>query len=371
MPGGTGRPTISSRFAGLSRARAGCVAVLLLAVLTFSLWPAAQGPGAAPGIATATGPHNADLFLYEAINERVARGEDYYPAAAVELRTRSFPLRPFVTFRLPTLAWIQASLGPPLTKLLYGALAAATLAAWWFRFAGGFAVTSRRGSATLLVGAGLAIAASPGLIVLHELWAGMLVALSLALWRPERWLPSVGIALIAVLIRELAVPFVLLMMALALWHQRWTEGAAWVAVTAVFVAAILVHQSYVVPMVLPNDPVSPPWLTVGGWPTFMRAFRLTSALRVLPDAIGTTGIVLAFFGWLSSRSEIGLRASLLYVGYALAFMIAGRPNNFYWGLMVAPAFLAGLMFLPQAFTDLVQSLHGGSPLDSSERERQR
>ncbi len=350
--------------------RAGMVVALLLATLTFSLWPAAQGPGAAPGIATATGPHNADLFLYEAITGRVARGEDYYQAAAKELRTRGFPLRPFVTFRLPTLVWIQASLGPLLTMLLYGALVAATLAAWWTRFAGEFAVTKRRGSATLLVGAGLAIAASPGLIQLHELWAGMLIALSFALWRSRRWGVSVAVALLAVLIRELAVPFVLLMMALALWHRRWTEGIAWAGVIAVFAAALLIHQSHVIPHVLPTDPASPGWLTMGGWPTFMRAFRLTSALRVMPAPLGTIGIVLALFGWLSSSSELGRRASLLFVGYGLAFMIAGRPNNFYWGLITAPLFLAGLVYLPQAFTDLVQNFRGGYPLDSGDRDRQ-
>jgi hypothetical protein len=36
-------------------------------------------------------------------------------------------------------------------------------------------------------------------------------------------------------------------------------------------------------------------------------------------------------GWAGWRSEAGATATLLFLGYGLLFMIAGRDDNFYWG----------------------------------------
>jgi hypothetical protein len=346
---------IQSRFAGASRRSVGLILAALIAAVLFSLWPAAQGPGAGPGVSTATGIPNADLFLYKAIVEKVGAGGDYYAVAAHELRTRDFPLRPFITFRLPTLAWMQAGLGVGATWALFLGLALATLWAWWVRLEGAFAQSSRRLTGAMLVAAGLVIAKSPGLIFLHELWAGMLVALSLALWRPGRWTLSLAVALSALLIRELALPFVLLLGAYALWNRRWTEAAAWGGVVALFVGILVWHYGQVIPVTLPTDPASPGWLSIGGWPTMMRAFRLTSALRVLPVPLGTIGVILCFFGWLSWKSDAGWLGAMLLLGYGLFFALLSRPNNFYWGLMMAPLLLLGLAFLPQAFADIARS----------------
>jgi hypothetical protein len=352
---------IRSRFAQISRARVGMILAALFAVLLYGLVPAAQGPGAGPGIVTATGKPNADLFLYRAIVEKVGKGEDYYPTAAHELRTRGFPLRPFVTVRLPTLAWVEAGLGRSGTWLLFCALAAATLFAWWVRLEGAFTQNSRRISGAMLVAAGLAIAQSPGLISLHELWSGLLIALSFALWRPGRWQLSILIALCALMIRELALPYLLLMAALAVWYRRWNEAASWSTVILLFAGVMVLHQQQVAPLIFASDAASPGWFDAGGWPSFMRAFRLTSALRALPAPIGAVGVILALFGWLSWKSETGLTGSLLLLGYGLFFMLLGRPNNFYWGLMIAPCLLLGLIFLPQALSDLVQSWREPAP----------
>ena len=51
-------------------------------------------------------------------------------------------------------------------------------------------------------------------------------------------------------------------------------------------------------------------------------------------------------------ASLGLLAALLCAGYGLLFMIAGRDNNFYWALLVAPVWFAGLAFLPMALRSL-------------------
>ena len=43
------------------------------------------------------------------------------------------------------------------------------------------------------------------------------------------------------------------------------------------------------------------------------------------------------------------------VRYGLLFMIAGRPENWYWGALVSPLLLVGLAFTPMALKSLVRS----------------
>jgi hypothetical protein len=350
----------ASRWAGLGRARALFIAFILLLALIAGAWAAStmHGQGTTPIGAHPVSPSkaNADLNLYENIVGRVAAGENYYDAAARELRLGNYPLKPFVAFRLPTLAVVAAWLGRPIMLGLQYGLFAAMIWAWWARLDGQFADGGRRISGAMLAAAGLAVAFSGRYIYLHEVWAGTLIALSLALHKPGRAGLSIAAAAIALAIRELALPYLLLMGAFALHRRDWREAAAWVGVVLLFVLAVAWHSSEVAKVVLPSDPASPGWTTFGGWAGFLRTYYLPGPLRWLPAALAAPLIILALFGWASWKSGTGLAATLLYAGYGLGFMLFGRANNFYWGLMVAPAFLIGLAFVPRAFSDLRTSI---------------
>ncbi len=342
----------ASRFAPLGRTQAiMIICVLLLAIAIGFIPPQSQGtsapkPVAEPQIA------DADLLLYRSINARVAAGQPYYPVAAEELRRGNYPLKPFVTFRLPTLAHIMSLIGPVASVGLLWALMVATLLAWWRRLDGAFDDPGRRITGVMLIGAGSAIAVQTQYVVMHELWAGLLMALALALRQPQRWWWPVIAAAAALMIRELALPFVLLMAAFALVEKRWKELAAWAVLVLVFGIVMSLHAQEVAAVVRESDPASPGWLTIGGWQGFLRSMRMTSAIRVLPEWIGNVSVILAIFGWMSWRSATGLFGALLLGGYAIIFMVLGRADNFYWGLLVAPLLLLGLAFLPRAFVDL-------------------
>jgi hypothetical protein len=347
----------ASRWASLDRAPALGLILLLTAVLAAGTWgaTAASGrlvPAEASNQAMAPKRANGDLILYEAIVQRVADAEDYYAATADELRRGNYPLKPFIAFRLPTLAVAAAWAGRPGLLILQWCLFAAMLAAWWARLEGQFAQNGRRVSAVMLAAAGVAVAVTGRYLYLHEVWAGALIALSLALHRPGRWGWSVVAAALALAIRELALPYVLLMAALALWRRDWREFGAWAGVTLLFSIAMWFHQTAVTGVVVPSDPPSPGWAALGGWAGMLRTFFLAGPLRWLPAAAAAPIIILSLFGWASWRSPTGLAAALMYSGYGLAFMLFGRANNFYWGLIVAPVFLVGLAFLPRAFSDL-------------------
>jgi hypothetical protein len=82
---------------------------------------------------------------------------------------------------------------------------------------------------------------------------------------------------------------------------------------------------------------------------------LSSNLRYLPHWLAGPALILAIFGWTGWKSPMGDFGSLFYLGYSAAFMIAGRPDNYYWGAIVQPAILLGLAFVPQAATSLVRA----------------
>jgi len=343
-----------SRFAGLTRRAAIAVLALFAIVMSVSLWE--PSPAHLKLVQSAPVKKDADLALYRAISQRVAKGESYYPAAADELRKGDYPLKPFLTFRLPTFAWITAYAGPMGMMALRLLLVIGTLYAWWKRLEGTFDDPGRRVQGALLVVAGLAVAVSNRHVQLHEFWAGTLLALSFALHRPDRWWPSVLAAACALALRELALPFVLLMGAFALFGRRWREMTAWGALALAFAAGLWLHSREVAAVVLPGDPQSPGWTSLGGWPAFLRFMHMTGPLRALPDWVSAILTVLSLFGWASWKSRTGLFGTLLFLGYGLMFMLLGRPTNFYWGLMITPVFALGLVFLPQAFSDLRASI---------------
>ena len=63
-------------------------------------------------------------------------------------------------------------------------------------------------------------------------------------------------------------------------------------------------------------------------------------------------VVLALFGWAGWRTPLGAAGFVLVLGYACAFMIVGRDNNFYWGLVITPLLFMGAAFLPVALPSL-------------------
>jgi hypothetical protein len=349
---------MASRFAGFTRGQA--ISVIAALVLSFALsFVRLPVPVAAPQASvaqTATAAtedrKNDDLILYAAITARVARGEAYYPVAADEHRKGNYPLRPFITMRLPTLAVIAAALGTAtMTALLY-VLVLATLLAWRQRLRNQYSDPGRRNSALGLLLAGMIVAFWREFIVLHELWAGILLALAFGLHRPAKWLPSAMIAGCALFIRELALPFILLMGVFAMCDRRWREVVTLTGIVALFALVMDNHAQHVAAVTSLADPASPGWANFGGWQSFVRTMQMPSVLRAFPQPVGSVFVILSLFGWASWRSRTGLFGTLLFAGYGLFFMALGRPDNFYWGFIVVPTFLIGLTFLPQAVADL-------------------
>ncbi|MFC0206165.1 hypothetical protein [Novosphingobium soli] len=377
---GPARATASSargdgRFARWSPWRArlvlGMLAALLVAAMIVptgkpgsrSPWSGAvEGPVDAAGRAVAAPgqPHDEDIALYEAAIARIARGEHYYDFIVAEQRASDYPVNPGIAVRLPTLAWIDARLGETGQLVAAIALMLAIIATWWQRL-GEWPEDRGRlrrvGTALVFVGASLGL--NRHYFPLHELWAGGLIAWSFGLHRigqdghGGRWRASFLVAALALAIRELALPYVLLMATFALWHRNRREAAAWLVLAVLFAAGLGWHLALIARDVLPGDPHGPPWLVLRGMAGWLANVVQSSNLRWLPHFLAGPAVVLMTFGWLGWRSRSGLFGFLLCAGYGVAFMIAGRWDNFYWGAMIAPALFPGIVFAPRAVGQLV------------------
>ncbi|WAT16772.1 hypothetical protein OZN62_07405 [Aurantiacibacter sp. MUD11] len=295
-----------------------------------------------------------DIALYARISERVAAGEDYYVAAMDEQRARNYPTRPFVTVRLPTLAWLHNSIGPDGVRMLALLLLLGCLWGLHQRLNGKVEMAERVGALFMLALGGAAVAA-PLAGLLHEVLAGALLSLAFLLYDRERWWPSLLAAGLALAVRELAVHFVLLWLAFALVGKRWREVAALVGLLGLFSIGMYLHYLGVEAQRLPGDPASQGWDAFTGLALPLMALSRLTALLVLPVTVAAPLAVLPFLGWLGQGGRLGLFATLWFAGFFTAMALFARPENFYWAQLVLPAYFAGLAFAPRALADLLRN----------------
>ena len=341
-----------SRFAGLTgrQARIGLILVALLITLceTALFVPA---PPAVTG--TSRADDQADVMLYETIVEGVRHGGNYYDVTAQALRAGDYPLKPFVTFRLPTLAEVQAALPPAVVLTCLYLLAFAVFLAWAIRL--GRALNRRPPVivALALLSGGMIAFVQPDLVAFHEIWAGLFIALGLALRRPGRWIEAVALGLVAMLIRETAALYVAVMCAAAWWEGERREAIVWAATVVVLAVVVAAHAHAVAAVVRPLDPHSPGWSGLLGPGFFVLTLSISTVLKLASLWLAALLVALALVGWAGWRDPLAARALAVFIVYGALLALFGRPDTFYWGLMVAPTFLIGLAFAPDAVRDLI------------------
>ncbi len=345
---------VPSRFAALPRGQARIALALLALLVAFSLTALiSPGPPPASHDPAKRQDDRADVLLYESIVAGLRNGGDYYTTTADALRRGNYPLRPFVTFRLPTLAVVQAALPGWVSIALLYALAAGVIAAWFVRLRPVLPRAAPLAIALVLLIGGMATFVQAELAPFHEVWAGLLVALSLALRRPDRWIDAVAFALVAMLIRETAALYVMVMAAIALAEGRRREAAGWAASLAVLAVVIAAHAYAVARVTDAADPASPGWAGLLGFGFFVKTMSISTALTVAPAWAATVLVALALFGWASWADPLATRTLATFAAFAALLALFGRIDTFYWGLMIAPTFLIGLAFVPDGLRDLV------------------
>lgn len=295
-----------------------------------------------------------DQALYAHIADRVRSGDDYYHAAAVEHRASGYPLKPFMTVRLPTLAMMHVVLGNKLMQLFAAMIAVIIAVCWYYRLKRSAPAISPR-IGTILAFIGAIPFFWPKWLYTHDVWAGGFIAMAIAIYRTHKPWPALALLFAALFIRETVLPAILLAGAFAFYRRRWVECITILLGCAIFAGIMFLHSNAVAAVTKPGDLVSPGWAKAGGIATWLLFLQETSVLRVIP-ALTPIIVPLSLLGMLAWRHSVGLFLFLFQCGYALLFMLIGRPDNFYWGFLVTPTLLIGLPFLPSALSDIVQSL---------------
>ncbi len=300
---------------------------------------------------------DGDLALYRRISERVTAGEGYYAAAVSEQRASNYPVRPFVTVRLPTLAMIHKAIGIDGARVLVVILLLLAVLFMMQRLRGQCLPLERVGAGILLLFGGAAAMTPQGGLI-HGVLAGLLLTLALALYDPRRWWPALIAAGLALAVRELAAPFVLLWLVLALMQRSYREAAGVAALLALFGIGLYFHYLGVTAQLLPGDPASPGWDALAGLALPLVALSKLTALLLLPTWLAAPLAILPLLGWLAPGGRLGLFASLWFAGFFLGVALFARPENFYWVQLALPAYFAGFAFVPRAFADLTSAIRG-------------
>ena len=338
-------------FARLPRPLALLVAVLFVAALSWSqITPPGKVSRAAPG-------HYTDMMLYRDIVTAMQSGHGYYVAATDAQRAHHYPTRPFVTVREPTLYWLAAQLGWTWLNRIETGLLIAVVLTWIFALPPPINLAEKLAAAGLIAVGGLAPIAT-SITPMSEAWCGLLLtlALGLTLWPRARWWMPVLVIAAALSLRELALPFLLLAAAFALWERRWKELTAWAVVAVVFALAMALHAVEVAQVVRPTDFPSPGWSGGLGLRGVLLAVVNTTVLHLLPHWLALLLALLPVLGWGALDGRGGRFAALLLGGYALMIGLFSRADNFYWGFLLLPAWLAGLALVPRGIWQLGRAI---------------
>ncbi|MCE9547779.1 MAG: hypothetical protein K8T25_20090 [Planctomycetia bacterium] len=348
-----------SAFARLSPVSARCVlwsalgAVVLFVAITVS--PRAKGfadkPSRGPG----------DVALYRAEVDRIQAGESYYSAAFQELHARGYPTRSVFNWRTPLPIWLIGSLPrPEFGKLLLGLIALATLGA-------AFELLAREGGTLAALPGTLAIAGAMfpcllgDLYVMPVLWAGVMMLLSISLLSLGRMRLGVVTGVGALFLRELAGPYCLVALLLALGRRRFREAAWWTAGLAVYGAFFLWHISQVHAWQTPYDRAhQDSWIQFGGAAFVISLVQMNGWLLCLPQFVAAIALALALLGFAGWSTPAGERAGMTAGAYVLLFGFVGQDFNQYWGSLIAPLLGLGIGWSIPALRDLIRAARAQS-----------
>jgi hypothetical protein len=304
------------------------LALAFLAVLLgIGLWyPPAPPPNpkSVPG---------GDIVLFRAVVDRMRGGEPYYPTMRDELRKRGYPTASIFNWRPPG-TFVLLSRTPRLVHaiMLVLGIAAVFLTGLVFRDKPAFA----RALAIFLA---LGAAALPFLpitgLYLPELWAGLLLLLSVLGYSLGAVRLAVCCAIAAVCARELAMAYVLVCIAFAVHERRMQEVRWYAAGLTIFAAYYVAHIAVARMNIQPGDMAhSRSWIAFGGWPFVVSLTALGGWHILLPRWTGAIGAVLVAAS-LWSRADPHFK--IMAATYLALFCVLGQPFNNSWGLLLGPA----------------------------------
>ena len=291
----------------------------------------------------------SDLDTYQRVVEALRAGQGYYPALHDALLAGNYgTLSPF-NWRTPLFLTVL-SLFPTL-EAAQVFLGLVTMVAWLT----GVAFAYRRGGVGLGMWAGIVLALSLISIIAYraelsfELCTGTLILISVCAYGLGwRW-AGLAVAVLALFVRELAVFYVVVCLAMSLRERRWREAGAWAVALVVYAAFYAWHWMQLSALLGAADhAAATDWLQFGGVTFVLRTAAFNGVLLVLPYWVAAIVLVVGLVGLKDTP-----RAALAAVLNLLLFVVYGRPENEYWGALYAPLIALGLVFAPGIIGGLI------------------
>jgi hypothetical protein len=296
------------------------------------------------GFADAPDRGPGDIALYRAEFERIRAGQSYYDAAAAELAQRGYPTRSIFNWRTPLPVWLAARLPQLQTANILLGLIGLVLVVLSFKLLADEG-SVRQGIVGVLLVAGALLPCWLGdLVLVSELWSGVLLALSAVCFGIRR--PAAGIAagLAALFFRELAAPYCALCVALAVHERRGRDLVLWGIGLAAYAIFYGFHVAEVLPRIGPDATGHEQgWIRFGAAGFLISTAQMNAFLLLVPQWVTAIYLAAALLGAATWNTPAGRRIGLTLALYAVAFSIAGHDFNQYWGSQIAP-----LLCLPAA-----------------------
>ncbi|MEX0676096.1 MAG: hypothetical protein WD063_03410 [Pirellulales bacterium] len=328
----------------IARDRTRARLVLLLFLLTAGFFVAITLSPLRSGFADAPDRGPGDVELYEAEAKRVHAGQSYYDAAAAELTQRGYPTRSIFNWRTPLPVWLVGKLPQLAAANVILGLAGLALALLSFRLLVEEGTVNQAITVVLLLaGAVLPCLLGP-LVLVSELWSGVLLAMSAVLFGIKRPCAGVAAGIGALVFRELAAPYCLLCVALAAYERRYRELALWGIGLAAYAVYFGLHVAQVLPRIGPEAIAHQAgWIRLGGAGFVISTAQMNAYLLLLPQWVTAIYLACALLGAATWNTPAGRLIAFAVAGYLVAFGIAGHDFNQYWGSEIAP-----LVCLPAA-----------------------
>jgi hypothetical protein len=319
---------------------AAIVVLVMVAMGRAPLVPADAGVVAAP---------EGDLVSYHRIIERMRGGADYYTAAHEVLVADGYGTRSVFNWRTPAwpvlLAALPAGWGQGILAGL--ALAGMLMVYRMMREGGGIVVAAL---ATLAVAGSLGGIAASSSVVFSEVAAGTLILVSVAAYGNGWRALGLVAALLALFLRELAAPYVVVCLVLALRERRWAEVRLWALGLIAYAAYFGWHWWMVSQHLGPMDRAyGDGWLQFGGLGFILATAGFNGLWSLGPVWLAAAFLPLGLLGlWAWPKGRLALATVVVFV---VLFAAVGKPFNYYWGALYTPVLMLGLGWVVAAMLD--------------------
>jgi len=301
--------------------------------------------------------------MYQRVVQRLQTGENYYDALGSELRNGKYPSKSVFNWRSPFHLMALAVMTEPVSRYMLAAfaLAASILAGMATNRGGGpgavqILVTMVALSECFIFDRGL------HLYVFAEVWAGVFITISVAAYALDWWPAGVSAGIMALFLRELALPYVVVSWLIALRKRSRREFYAWTAGLLGWTVYFLIHSQFAMSHMREGDialHAGPAqflgWVRFGG-PRFLVETVRMSLLHTLPPWVAAATLTIMLFGAAGWTTGIGQRVAAVVAVYMAAFSIVGLPVDQAWGALTNPVLAFGLVWFVPAMRDLIGAL---------------